>query len=378
MASYHQMGHDSENLLRHDHLEGFSGAVLSPLNYDVNETLEQVALMRDRQFELVFDPQLYNPLTERKGLRRWSYFPSDMETADLSDDAWWASLSNKIAATCVELSVGAVCSPVVVPRVYDDAYYGTCVGAAVSLEAAVRSSGIQVLQTLIVNLSELAVPERAMRIASIISRTSAERVYLVLVSDVEPRRELKDGDELRGALTLIASLKTSGLRVLVGFCSSDMLLWKAAGADDVATGKFFNLRRFTRSRFDEPTQGGGQLAYWFEESLMAFIRESDVVRMRDAGLLGSASEKNPFCQEILAQFRDSPGTPWVKHSWRQFMYWFAECEAKLSARPAAAAELLQEAERAWLDLEESRILTEELRNDGSWLRHWRRALLEYA
>jgi len=36
-----------------------------------------------------------------------------------------------------------------------------------------------------------------------------------------------------------------------------MILWKAAGATNCASGKYFNLRRFTLSRLDEPEENGG-------------------------------------------------------------------------------------------------------------------------
>ena len=94
---------------------------------------------------------------------------------------------------------------------------------------------------------------------------------------------------------------------MVGFCSSDVVLWKIAGAEACATGKFFNLRRFTSSRFDEPSQGGGQLPYWYEESLVAFLRESDVLRLQRRGELSDASLANPFGQAILEKFIQEPG-----------------------------------------------------------------------
>jgi hypothetical protein len=92
-----------------------------------------------------------------------------------------------------------------------------------------------------------------MEIASILSRSVAETIYLIFVGQTDPRRELSDEEALKGAMRLIASLEGAGLMVIVGFTSSDMVLWKAAGASSCATGKFFNLRRFTSSRFEEPS-----------------------------------------------------------------------------------------------------------------------------
>jgi hypothetical protein len=80
-------------------------------------------------------------------------------------------------------------------------------------------------------------------------------------------------------MKLIAALESSGQRVTVASCSSEMILWKAAGATNCATGKFFNLR-FTISRFEQPdSSGGGQLGYWFQEALLGFLRQSDLLRV---------------------------------------------------------------------------------------------------
>jgi len=100
----------------------------------------------------------------------------------------------------------------------------------------------------------------------------------------------------------------AGIKVLVAFASSEMPLWKAAGATHCATGKFFNLHRFTRTRFEEPPAGGGgALPYWFEESLFAFLRASDVVRARPHGLLDRTVTENPFAREILERMDKTPG-----------------------------------------------------------------------
>jgi hypothetical protein len=127
-------------------------------------------------------------------------------------------------------------------------------------------------------------------------------------------------------MRLISALREAGLEVTVGFSSSDVLLWKAAGASNCATGKFFNLRRFTRTRFEEPRgQGGGQLPYWFEEALVAFLRQSDVQRIEQMNLTGFDSAPNPFGTQILAQFASAPEQAWlalasalrtISHRWR--------------------------------------------------------------
>jgi hypothetical protein len=109
---------------------------------------------------------------------------------------------------------------------------------------------------------------------------------------------------------------------------------------------------------------------------MAYLRESDLVRVRDAGLLSQESMSNPYGQLILDQLRDSRGTSWLGLSWRQYLFWFAQHEARLSASQALSQTLLRLAEEAWDQTEARQILMEERQNNGAWLRSWRRALIE--
>jgi hypothetical protein len=378
MAVYHQVGHDSENLLHAENLEAYGGAILSPVNYRQERVAAQIQRARlAGDFETVFDPQLYVPNSDRGFLSSWEYFPKDVDTADLTSTEWWMGLVNRIGTLCSTLRPAAVCSPAILPSIYSDDFFLQAVQTGSELCAVLSGSGVEVVQSAIVSLTELAAPGRAETIASILSRTKARRIYLVLVGLVEPRRELAEVEELKGGMRLIAALERSGLRVLVGFCSSDVVLWKAAGATDCATGKFFNLRRFTRTRFEEPRGGGGQLPYWYEESLMAFLRESDLLRVLPLGLARLPSSPNPFGNEILAQLEAHPGTAWLALAWRQFLYWFADIEGRIAAEALEVGQLLQMAENNWTTLDDAGVLMEERRNEGKWLRAWRRAVMEF-
>ncbi len=386
MSSYHQMGHHSNNLIDLPQMSEFAGAIFSPINSPADEVAEQVRVSRESrgEFECILDPQLYVPATERGKLKDWPYYPKDVDTADLSSTGWWAELNERISATANRLQVDGVCSPVVIPKVFDDKFYLRSVQTGTELSKRLGGSGrTKVLQTALVSLPELADLSRALEIASVISGAAAERAYLVLVGTTEPRREINEADELAGAMVLINSLEANGMPVLVGFCSSDMILWKEAGASSCASGKFFNLRRFTRQRFEEPTAtGGGQLPYWFEESLLAFLRQGDLIRVRRAGLISEVSHRNPFSQEILSNFdeavrkREKPES-WLGTSWRQFLYWFSDAEARLSRRDVEAQALLRAADANWSKLDAAKTLLEERSNDGAWIRIWLNALNDF-
>jgi len=370
------MGHHSNNLIDLPEMSSYAGAIFSPINCTEAEATEQIAEVRSskKTFEIIFDPQLYVPSSERGKLKKWTYFPKDVDTADPTSKAWWTDLNKKLAAACQRLKVDAVCSPLTIPKVFDDEYYLNCVRVGTELSKSLKDRKIGVLQTVLVSLAELTAERRVPEIASIVSKTDADRVYLVFVGSTAPRRELSDVDELAGAMRLINTFERNDMRVLVGFCSSDILLWKAAGASSCASGKFFNLRRFTRQRFEEPSEGGGQLPYWFEENLLAFLRQGDLLRVQRVGLLSDASQRNPFGKEILLKLKTDP---WLANSWRQFLYWFADVEGRLTRGESAAETLMKNADANWAKLDKEKIYMEERENNGTWIRSWLNTLREY-
>jgi len=372
MSAYHQMGHDSSNLLSVKELGAFAGAIASPVNETEDTMLSKVLKLKSDHFEIILDPQLYYPNSTRGHLTEWSYFPSDVDTADQSNPAWWTSIINNLSDCVIRIGVDAVCSPAIVPRTYSPEYHSFNLDIGVQLQDRMAGTGIDVLLTVLVPINDLADHQRAAEIASIITTEDISRVYLVFVSDVEARRELKEVDDLIGAMQLIKDLEGAGVRVLVGCSSSDIVLWKAAGARDCATGKFFNLRRHTSSRFEPPAGGGGQLDYWFEEALLAFLREPDLLRVKRKGLLSKASDNNPFAKKILPTI--DTGGAWRALSWRQYLFWFSDVEGRMSRGEVTGKKLLQIADDNWGTIEDAGLLMEERRNDGQWVRSWRRAL----
>lgn len=385
MAVFHQMGHHSNNLIDLPAMSAYAGAIFSPINCTQVEAAEQIAKVRESkaQFEIIFDPQLYVPSTNRGKLKKWPYFPRDFDTSDPSSSDWWRELNSKLAGACKRAKVDSVCSPSIIPKAFDDKYYTNAVAASNALLGLLKGDRVDVLQTVLASSTDLGRQDRAMELASIISATDSERVYLVFVGATPPRREMSDGDELLGAMRLINALERNGLPVLVGFCSSDILLWKSAGASACASGKFFNLRRFTRQRFEEPTEGGGQLPYWFEEALLAFLRQGDLARVRKLGLISDASNRNEFGQEILSQIDEANKTrgelkSWLALSWRHFLFWFCDVERRISSGETTATNLLKKADSNWSELDRAQVLMEERENNGTWIRSWLNTLHDYS
>src|SRR5205823_2566065 len=97
---FHQMGFQSNNLIDLPTMAAYAGAIFSPINVAEADMVGQIEAVRARRkdFEIIFDPQLYVPATERGKLKDWKYFPRDLDTADLSSTTWWSGVVKKVAA----------------------------------------------------------------------------------------------------------------------------------------------------------------------------------------------------------------------------------------------------------------------------------------
>lgn len=379
MGVYHQIGSKSANLIRDQRLSRYRGAILSPVDYSEAATRKEIVEPHQlpHAFECILDPQLYFPKAARGQLPSWEYYPQDVDTADLGSRAWWNQRVLAISKVSRRLSVAAVCSPAVIPRSYSASYYSLMIDVAEELHAELSPNGIEVLPSIIVHLRDLASQSNVLEIASILTRASGKRAYVVFVAEVEPRRELVQSEDLAGAMRLIKHIENAGLKTLVGYTSSDVVLWKTARASDCATGKFFNLRRFTPSRWDPPSQGGGQLPYWFEESILAFVREADILRLRDCEKISVASQNNPYFTSILEHITASPRKAWLGLSWTQYMYWYQEVEYRLQHGTSAIDEMLRVASKNWAELQGANVFLEEPQNDGRWIPRWSRTVEEF-
>jgi hypothetical protein len=233
---------------------------------------------------------------------------------------------------------------------------------------------ISVLLTTVVSFRELAAPGASDRITSVLTRSPLERVYLIFYDDLTARQQWTDTEALVGSMMLIRSLEQAGTKVLVGYCGFDMMLWKYAGASDVATGKFFNLRRFGPERWDESESEGRVVEYWTEPGLITWLRENDVTLLlrRNPELI--TTDRNPFSQEILAALAANPRLPWRALSWRQYLWWFSNLEAELSQQSEVAVDMLRRTDANWAAVEASRLLLFDRTNDGSWIRPWLNAI----
>lgn len=378
MSAYHQLGHNSWNLVekKEEEIGPFGGLVLSPVNSppdEVIDRLKRLGAAKRASMEVILDPQLYDPRHERGVLSEWSHFPSDFETADRSDPRWWMRQGASVVGAAIEVGANAVCSPAFKATRFSDEYYRMIVDVADATKVEADQSNLSTLVTAIVSLRDLAAPNRAKEIATILTGSNCDRVYLAfLTEEIGMREHLSDFDELSNAVQLIRLLSLAGIRVHVGFCAFDAVLWKAAGAVDISSGKFLNLRRFSPARWEEEGAKTTKTTrtYWTEPSLLTLLREADVVRLQRAGLLSPESlEANPSSKEILHALMSGGGAKWQSKSWSQYLRWLSNTDAAISSLADGEA-VLEASIESWRAVRTARIQLTDVENDGSHAATW--------
>lgn len=372
MAAYLQLGNNSWNLLSEDLIGNYAGAVVNPINDRPAVVADRMAGLGERrtQLELILDPQLYNPSVSRGELPSWNYYPADFETANRSDLGWWRTCSERLVKTAKSLHVDAICSPTALPRTFSNDYYEFVLSVAQNSRDLAEHHGLRHLTTIIVDLDDLADADRAYEIASILTRNSIERVYLLVHSDLTPREPFNDTESLATAIHLIRLLREH-MRVHVAFCGHDLILWKYAGAQEVSTGKFFNLRRFVPGRWEENESRGRPTPYWTDGELITLLRDQDVLMLDRSHdwFRGRSFEENPASAQILKRLRAGSGEAWLALAWRQYLRWVANEDSRLTTT-SRAREALLAADLRWKELDAAEVLFADRSNDGAWIRNW--------
>ncbi|MGO1070753.1 hypothetical protein [Lysobacter sp. CA199] len=239
------------------------------------------------------------------------------------------------------------------------------------------SHHLDCLLTAVIPLYHLSDPQRAMEIASILSGSKCERMYLTfLVEDIPQRQPLKDSSALASAIHLVRML-SKHLRVHVAFCAHDLVLWKAAGAADISSGKYLNVRRFSPSRWSPEEREGRMVPSWNDERLLTLTRDQEVLRLDRVGWHNDIDiAKNPASLEILSILRSGTGKPWLRLSWIQFLNWCVATEREIRSIEAGDV-LLRKSYDDWTyAIEELKLLFTDRFNDGAHVREWLNAIRE--
>lgn len=359
------------------------GLILSPVNDEVKKIEALPIEIRRRS---IFDPQYYFPKDRKGKLVTYPFFPANMiegiTTADFEEIAY------ESAQRCVRFQADNDFEYIVIPTRYFDELPSNplekldalCVNPFCEAVRIVRPAKPVLLTVIAKHIQVVNSELRDELLNWITSKTDIDGVYLILERNTVSK-QIKDSHFLSEALKIIYALKLNDLRVIVGYCNTEGLLYSIAGPDAITMGSYENLRMFGPKRFrnaekrdgrgPSPRLYSGKLLQWIEYTYIHPIRElysgwEELFEESPYNPLSSVPEFEWYFQ--------NPGL--YKHYFVVFSRQVRTLPSELHKRFSQVESMVKEALRLFKAIQDAGVYLDE-DSDGSHLPHWLNAMALY-
>jgi hypothetical protein len=237
------MGH-CKSLIEH---WGGGTVILSPRDLEPNQLSNFAKEIKNLKGEVLLDPQVYLPRATHERLQSHNYWEKEYDTINF----WSGAGVNEQLTKLLELNLGLGCAAWILPghstSVISDTwleYQRRTIEAAQNLQ----NNSIELIATVALNVDATRNPDQIHDLIESAKNWSASAVYLIC----EPPKYQYLVDNpvwLTNIVDLIAGLRLSGKKVIVGYSSHQMLIAGCASANAIASGTFLNVRSFTIDKF---------------------------------------------------------------------------------------------------------------------------------
>jgi hypothetical protein len=226
---------------------GGGSVILSPRDLTDDQLVRFGSDIRDLPGgDVILDPQFYLPHSDHEKLCNHAYWPTDYATTPF----WQGQALSRLLDTLRELNDRVGCSRFVLPGLFasaiDDDWAET--QRAILEEARARNDNASLISTVAISADAA---RDANQIADLIERAEAWKVpaYYVVCEHPKGQYLVDDPNWIANVLDLCAGLRLVGSEVILGYCTHQMLLAGAAGANAIASGTWMNVRSFPPEKF---------------------------------------------------------------------------------------------------------------------------------
>ena len=299
MKFYLQQGHNMMPLDREfvEKNPG-TGVILSPRNYTRVQIERHAIELHDRGADVLFDPQFYQPRTERENILNYPYWDGlEFSTHDFATTGAARLCEGVIEYQIKTLDVSTILLPGRYTNVVSDSWLETHL---VFAETASKYRGIKkpILCTLALGPDVVGNRESFDRVLNEITAYPVDGVYLVAKS---PSTFLvKDDLFLYNILDAILSISLAGKEVIIGYANQQSLIYAGAGATGLASGNFRNVRAFDPAIFDVHPQPESQRAVWYYDAYtLSEYRLQTLGLAYQRGLAGNFGPLCEYCSSLL-------------------------------------------------------------------------------
>lgn len=196
--------------------------------------------------ETILDPQFYLPHSDHAKLCNHAYWPADYSTTPF----WQGPALSRLLAALRQLNTDIGCSRFLLPGLFatavDDDWAET--QRAVLEEARAGSDNAHLISTIALSAD---VVRDANQIASLIERAELWKApaYYVVCEHPNGQYLVDDPNWIANVLDLCAGLRLAGSKVILGYCTHQMLIASSAGVNAIGSGTWMNVRSFPPEKF---------------------------------------------------------------------------------------------------------------------------------
>lgn len=196
----------------------------------------------------LLDPQFYVPHADHARLRSHDFWPVDFASGSFFNGPEMEGLVGKIIELNRGLGTEAIILPGMLANPIDDhwlAHHRSFLSTARDL-----NSGTPLYSTLALGAEVVRNREQITTLLEAVMRWGADGYYIVCE---HPNGDylVQDAIWLAHILDLTAGLRLAGAKVILGYCSHQMLVAQVAGASAICSGTWMNVRSFPPDKFSK-------------------------------------------------------------------------------------------------------------------------------
>lgn len=264
MELYLQMGH---GMMGHCYelinKWGKGTAVISPKNMNHEQILTFSQKINGCGGSVLIDPQFYIPRTSQGNLQNHPFWPDNFDTATFFNGS---GLDVMIDVLVNDYITPSNASGIIIPSLYladEVSSDWDSVNGLIINSFDRHTLGLPKYLTLCLGVDILKSEEKTHELIEIVEDYPVDGYYII---PVHPNNDylVDDMTWLLNLVDLVAGIKLNNKKVIVGYCSHQMLALGLAKVDAICSGIWLKTRVFPLGDFDEEDESGfAQRRVWY-------------------------------------------------------------------------------------------------------------------
>ncbi|MEG4108987.1 hypothetical protein [Microcoleus sp. S13_C5] len=226
---------------------GGGTVILSPRDLEPNQLSKFAKEIKNLKGEVLLDPQVYLPRATHPRLQSHNYWDREYQTQDF----WSGAGLNEQLKKLLELNRELDCAAWILPGHYTSVVnemWLECQRSTIEAAQKLQNNQFELIATVALNVDATKNPDQIHDLIESAKGWSVSAIYLIC----EPPNGqylIEHPVWLVNLVDLIAGLRLSGKKVIVGYSNHQMLIAGCASANAIASGTWLNVRSFTSEKF---------------------------------------------------------------------------------------------------------------------------------